>query len=165
MNPQQAYQDLTARTKKIATLSSCGSVLAWEERTYMPHGGAQHRADQQSLIAGLTHEWFVDPKIGELISEVEASPLVKDPTSMKQPTFANFVGCMTATKLPKELVEEFAQTVSLAQGEWATARKKNDFKAFLPWLEKVIKLVREQAKCYGSKRKSTTPSSTGTNRA
>jgi len=152
MNPQQAYQDLTTRTKKIATLASCGSVLAWEERTYMPHGGAQHRADQQSMIAGLTHDWFVDPKIGELLGEIEGSPLVKDPNSVEAANVRELRRMYDReTKLPKELVEEFAQTTSLAQGEWAIARKKNDFKHFLPWLEKVVKIVRKQAECYGYK--------------
>ena len=68
--PQEAYKDLLARTKKISTLDSCSGVLGWEERTYMPRGGADHRADQLGLLAGLSHEWTVDPKIGELLSTI-----------------------------------------------------------------------------------------------
>ena len=78
---QEAYNDLMARAKKIGTLNSCSSVLGWEERTYMPRGGADHRASQLALLAGLSHEWSVDPKIGELLSTIEASDIVKDPNS------------------------------------------------------------------------------------
>ena len=152
MTPQEAYKDLTQRTKKLATLQSCGAVLAWEERTYMPSGGAEHRANQQSLIAGLAHEWFVDPTIGELLSTIESSPMVKDPDSIEAANVREIRRMYDReTKLPQKLVEEFAQTTSLAQGEWATARKKSDFKHFLPWLEKVIKLTRQVAECYGYK--------------
>jgi len=152
MTPQEAYKELTQRTKKLATLQSCGAVLAWEERTYMPSGGAEHRANQQSLIAGLAHEWFVDPKIGELLSTIESSPMVKDPDSIEAANVREIRRMYDReTKLPQKLVEEFAQTTSLAQGEWATARKKSDFKHFLPWLEKVIKLTRQVAECYGYK--------------
>ena len=152
MNPQQAYKELTDRTKKIATLGSCNAVLAWEERTYMPRGGAELRAAQESLLAGMVHEWLVDPKIGELLAAIEGSPMVKDPDSIESANVRELRRMYDReTKLPKELVEELAQTTSLAQGEWADARKKSDFKHFLPWLEKVVKLTRQVAECYGYK--------------
>src|SRR5208282_3371612 len=40
---------------------------------------------------------------------------------------------------------------SNAQVEWVEARRDNKFSHFLPWLEKIIPLVQEQAKCYGYK--------------
>jgi len=150
MTPQEAYDELIAISRKIATLESCGSVLGWEERTYMPRGGADHRAAQLGLIAGLSHEWFVDPKIGELLSTIEGTDLVKDPDSIKAANVREIRHHYDReTKLPKELVEEFAKETSLAQGVWQEARKNNDFKAFLPSLEKVIGLVKKVAECYG----------------
>ena len=52
-------------------------------------------------------------------------------------------------KLPQSLVEEMARVSSNAQVEWVEARKTSNFKRFQPWLEKILKLVQEQAKCYG----------------
>jgi len=147
---QEAYKDLIARAKKTATLDSCGSVLGWEERTYMPRGGADHRAAQLGLIAGLSHEWTVDPKIEELLSTIEDSDIVKDPDSKEAANIREIRHRYDReTKLPKELVEEFAKETSLAQGVWQEARKKNDFKAFQPALEKVIGLTIKIAECYG----------------
>ena len=150
MTAKEAYHELIARARKTATLESCGSVLGWEERTYMPRGGAEHRANQLSLLAGLCHEWSVDPKIGELLSTVEASDLVKDP---KSPEAANIREMRhrydRETKLPKDLVEQLAKETSLAQGVWQEARKNNDFRAFQPSLEKVIGLTKKAADCYG----------------
>jgi len=152
MTPQDAYKELIERRKKTATLESCGSVLGWEERTYMPRGGAEHRAAQLGLIAGLTHEWSVDPKIGELLSTIESSDLVKGKDTIEAANVREIRHHYDKdTKLPRELVEEFAKTTSLAQGVWQEARKKNDFKHFLPSLEKVIDLTKRVAECYGYK--------------
>jgi len=152
MTPQEAYQELIDKVAKIAMLQSCGAVLGWEERTYMPRGASPHRAAQLSLLAGMSHEMFVEPRIGELLSAVESSPLVKEPDSVEAANVREIRHKYDKeTKLPKELVEELTKTTTLAQGVWVDARRKNDFRKFLPWLEKVVELTRKAAECYGYK--------------
>ncbi len=148
----KTYNRLTERCREIALLNSSAAVLGWDERTYMPTGGAQLRADQLGLLSRMIHEQFVAPEIGEWLSELEQSKLVKDNGSVEAANVRETRHRYDKeTKLPKELVEELTKVTSLAQGEWVKARKNNDFKAFLPWLEKVVKLTREKAKCYGYK--------------
>jgi len=102
------------------------------------------------LLARLTHEMFTDPNINELPTKLEQSDLVKDKES---PEAANIRELRylydKQTKLPKELVEEITKTTSLAQEEWAAARRESDFKRFLPWLEKILNLCRQKADAYG----------------
>ncbi len=150
MSSQKAYEELIKQVKEVSLLSSCAGVLGWDERTYMPRGGAGLRAEQMSLLAGLCHEKFVDPKIGELLSKVEQSDLVKDADSVEAANVREIRHDYDKeTKLPKELVEEFSRVTTLAQGEWVTARKNSDFKHFLPWLEKVVDLCRQRAEAFG----------------
>ncbi|MCK4302295.1 MAG: carboxypeptidase M32, partial [candidate division Zixibacteria bacterium] len=150
MTPKKAYDELVSRLREVALLSSCSSVLRWDERTYMPRGGGVLRADQLAMISGLMHEKFTDPRIGELLSILEQSDLVGDEDS---PEAANIRETRhdydRYTKLPRELVEELAKTTTLAQGEWVIARKNKDFKHFLPWLEKVLALTVRKAEAYG----------------
>src|SRR2546423_15196124 len=73
----QAYVTLIRRVKEANLLAWCGSVPGWDERTYMPHQGSAHRAEQMALLARLTHEMLTAPDIGELLAEVETLPLVK----------------------------------------------------------------------------------------
>ena len=68
--PAKSYQDLISRFKEFSLLSSCASLLGWDERTYMPHNGSAHRAEQMALLARLTHEQVTDPEIGRLLGEV-----------------------------------------------------------------------------------------------
>src|SRR5262249_5347227 len=79
--PEEAYQELVRRTREAAVLSSCGSLLSWDESTYMPKHGSSHRGEQMGLLARLGHEMVTAPVVGELITEVERSALVRNPES------------------------------------------------------------------------------------
>ena len=144
------YQELIEKVKKAALLSSCGSLLGWDERTYMPRGGTNHRASQLALISGMTHEMITDPKIGELLSKLEDSELMSDETSAEAANIRELRRDYDKqTKLPKELVEEISHTTTRAQGIWVEARQKSDFKHFQEILGKVIELSFRQAEAYG----------------
>lgn len=146
MAPLDAYRELVERTRKIATLHSCAELLGWEERTTMPRGGAGHRAAQLGLLAGLAHQWLVDPRMGALLAALEDSPLTADPAGVEAANLREIRRRhQRATRLPQALVEEIAQTTSLAQGEWQEARRRSEVKRFLPWLEKIVGLVRRVA--------------------
>src|SRR4029078_12381327 len=54
-----------------------------------------------------------------------------------------------AGKVPQKLVEEIARVTSLAQVQWAGARKESDWRKFSPWLEKIVALKREEAQALG----------------
>src|SRR4029077_5419155 len=73
---EQADAELTDRLKATALLESCASVLGWDEQTYMPAGGAAHRANQLSLLAGIDHELATAPETGQLLAEAESPPLM-----------------------------------------------------------------------------------------
>ncbi|MCA8998559.1 MAG: carboxypeptidase M32, partial [Planctomycetaceae bacterium] len=146
----QAYTDLVAQLKELALLRSCGAVLSWDEQTNLPTKGAEHRANQLALLAGMAHAQGTDPRIGELIGECEsAMSLTED-----SPEAANVRdarrGYSRATKLPRKLVEEMSRVTTLAQQAWVGARKAKDFAPFQPWLKKVVALKREEADALGS---------------
>src|SRR4051794_833045 len=81
MNPSQAYEQLTTSVRETSLLDSIASFMSWDEHTYMPTKGTPHRANQQSLIARMSHQQFTSPRIGELLGVIEGSELVTDPHS------------------------------------------------------------------------------------
>jgi len=152
MNKDQAYQELIRRFKEFTLLASCGSVLGWDERTYMPRKGSAHRAEQFALIARMAHEMLTAPQIGELLTQVEKSDLVREKTSDEAVNAREIRRSYDrAVKIPKELVEELARVTTRAQQVWQEARQANQFSPFRPWLEKVIKLKRQEAQAIGYK--------------
>jgi carboxypeptidase Taq len=147
---QKVYDELVDRVKKAGLIISAGAVLGWDERTYMPRGGVAHRADQMSLLSGLAHEHFTDPKIGEMLARLEDSELTKDPLSPEAVNIRELRRDYDKqTKLPKQLVEDISRTTTMAQGIWVEAKQKSDFNKFKEILGKVIDLRFKQAEAYG----------------
>lgn len=146
---QSIYEELTSKLVQISLLRSCGSVLEWDEQTMMPQNGAEHRANQSSLLAGMVHERSTDPRVGDLLNELEQS----GEFSEERPESANIREARRqfdrATKLPRNLVEEISRVSTLAQHAWVEARKQSDFSHFQPWLEKTVSLKREEATAIG----------------
>jgi carboxypeptidase Taq len=148
MKPRAAYQELLRRVAEIHDLSSAAALLAWDQETKMPRKGAAGRAHSLATLAGLRHERFTDPALGDLLADVEAA----------NGTFAEVEHAQMrelrydwdrATKLPRSLVEETASAESSALESWRGARAESDWSAFAPHVEKLLELSRQRAQALG----------------
>jgi carboxypeptidase Taq len=147
---EQAYDELIRRSREAAVLESVGSVLGWDEPTYMPRQGSRFRGEQMALVARLGHEMRTAPVIGELLAQVESSDLVRDGGADAAANVRELRRAYDrAVKLPAALVEELARVTTQAQQVWRDARKANHFAAFRPSLEQIVRLVREKAQAIG----------------
>ena len=45
----------------------------------MPPAAGEYRAEQMTLLSGMIHRRETDPQLGEWLSELADSPLLKDP--------------------------------------------------------------------------------------
>jgi carboxypeptidase Taq len=150
MTPEAAYANLIHATQEASLLGSCTELLGWDEDTYMPSGGVAHRGRQMALLAGLIHERQTDPRLGELLAIVAGSPLVADPSSAEAVNVRELRRAHDhACRLPRRLVEELAEVTSIAQKEWAIARRRADFPRLRPWLEKIVALKRHEVDAIG----------------
>src|SRR5712691_9708348 len=64
--------ELRRRLLEISDLAASAAVLAWDQATYMPAGGAEARGRQCSLISRLVHERMTDPGLGRLLDRLVA---------------------------------------------------------------------------------------------
>src|SRR5215470_9801123 len=67
MSTDAAYLELLHRAREHTLLGSCATLLEWDEDVSMPEGGAEHRAEQQALVARLLHRQATDPRLGNLL--------------------------------------------------------------------------------------------------
>lgn len=146
------YAELCGLVREGVTLASVSSLLNWDQETYMPPAGAEARAEQQSLLAGIAHERKTHPRIGELLSACERDrDLTGDPDSETARNIREMRRDYDReAKLPKSFVEEWAKVTSQATEVWKEARQKSDFKMFAPWLDRVFGLARQRAACLGT---------------
>src|SRR3954471_22089010 len=120
MTPADAYAQLITEVREISLIDSIGSLMSWDEHTYLPPKGTAHRADQQALIATMSHQRFTSPQINDLLSSVEGSEVVREGESDAAANVRELRRLYDrARKLPTSLVEELTRTATMAQAAWA----------------------------------------------
>jgi len=148
---RNAYTQLIDLIRESSLLHATQSLLGWDQEVMMPEGGVAFRSRQLAQLARMNHELATDPRIGELLAACEADAhLMADPLSVEAVNVREIRRSYDRrTKLPPELVSEFAKVTSIARHEWAAARKASDFSRFQPHLEKIVELNRRKAECFG----------------
>jgi len=145
--PIQALRDQLA---VISDLRAAASVLQWDQQTYMPPGGGGGRALQLATLTRLAHEAFIAPRTAELLDACERLAATLDPDSddaaIVRMTRRDYD---RLTRLPADFVAERAREASLSTEVWKEARKRNDFAAYRPSLEKMVDFARRTAEYLG----------------
>ncbi|WP_322892463.1 MULTISPECIES: carboxypeptidase M32 [unclassified Yoonia] len=135
-----AYDDLMAFQRETEALAQVAGRLGWDQETMMPDGAGPQRAEEHGAMANILHARRVDPRVGDWLAKAEA---------VDEVAAANLRHIRRsfdrATKVPARLAAELARTTSLAHRVWAKARAEEDVAAFLPVLQKVLDLRREEA--------------------
>lgn len=144
---RRSYRRLLEHLRGSAVLSSTMSLLGWDQETLMPAGGAALRADQQEQLAEILQRRRAAPAVGRLIEK--ARPLADgdaDAAAVLREAARDYE---RATRIPPKLAAERAKLRSLARRAWTDAREKSDFASFLPWLEKIVLLMRRWGDALG----------------
>ena len=150
MSFENIYNSLLHASRERATLGSCAALLGWDEQTYMPRGGAEHRANQSALLAGLIHDRATDPKLGAWLATAETTSPGHPPDHPASVNLREWRRDFDrATKLPRALVEALAHATSIGQQQWVDAKSARDFTQFQPALETILNLKRQEAACLG----------------
>ena len=83
MNFQQAYDELTQRSRELWNIGSIRGLVSWDQQVNMPPKGVAHRAEMLSYLAQEMHRKSTDPRIGELLAAAEQGQCL--PGASRQP--------------------------------------------------------------------------------
>ncbi|MBN2022040.1 MAG: carboxypeptidase M32 [Pirellulales bacterium] len=148
--PRALFDQVCQHARQIALLRSIEDVLGWDEQTKMPTAGAEYRAEQMALLAGMIHRKRIDADYGRRLAELAESPLAADPLGDAGATIRRLRrDHEKKAKLPTSLVEELARTTILAQSAWQKARAEDNFNLLAPSLERIFALKRDEADALG----------------
>jgi carboxypeptidase Taq len=143
-----AYETLREQAREVALLRSAESALGWDQETYMPGKGLNHRARQLAWLSGRAHEVLTGKKFRKALdaAEKESRRLgAREKASLREWRHE----LQRATRIPTKLVAEEAGVSSHAKAVWAEARKRSDFTDFAPHLEKLLGIARKKADLWG----------------
>jgi carboxypeptidase Taq len=140
------FQELRARWIEIDELNRVADVLAWDQETYMPPGGATARARQLGTVRRLAHERLTDPALGRLLDVLrpyeESLPYDSDEAAMLRVARRNYE---KARQVPAAFMAELESFSAESYQVWTQARAENDFPAMAPYLERMIDYSRRFA--------------------
>lgn len=146
MNDYKKFQELMC---KIMDINSTAALLSWDQEVYMPHNGAEYRAQQLSTIEGIGHEMFTSTDTGKLLKK-----LIKNKTlnvKQKLNVTKTIQDYKEDRKYPIKFVELMSKTVSESFSAWQQARKENKFSLLAPMLEKLVDMKRKECEIAGYK--------------
>ena len=135
-----AYDALMAFQRETEALGQIAGRLGWDQETMMPEGAAPQRAEEHAAMAGVLHARRIDPRVGDWLAAAEPDGAVA--AANLRHIQRNYDRTM---KVPADLAAALAKTTSLAHRVWANARAEEDVASYLPVLEKVVALRREEA--------------------
>ena len=140
------FLELQKRLVQVNDLQMAAALLAWDQETYMPPGGAHARARQLATLFSFAHELFTDERVGHLLDDLsayEASlPYDSDDASLLRVARREY---KRQTRVPAEFVARRTETAALSFNQWVKARPDSDFDAVASWLERILDLSREYA--------------------
>ena len=150
MTPDDAYRWLAEHSRETAYMISMGQVLGWDQRTYIPPKGHDHRHNQFAMLAKWIHARATDPRVGEALARVEASDLVVDPRPAAAVNVREWRRDYDrAVKIPQELAVALAKATAAGETAWERTRPSSDWETFQPFLVTVVALKREEAQALG----------------
>lgn len=128
--------------KETEALSQVAGRLGWDQETMMPRAAAPQRGEEMAAMENMLHARRIDPRVGEWLATINDADLDLVGQSQMRHIRKSYA---RTQKVPAALAAELAKVTSLAQGQWAEARANEDTKAFLPILQDVVRLRREEA--------------------
>lgn len=145
----QDYEKLKKCLQEITDIGSVGSLLYWDQATYLPEQGTDKRSRQMALMSKMSHEKFTAKELGDWAESSLAYFEKNNPSGQEVAICKTFLeDYQRATRVPHKLVEEMTIAFSQSYQAWTKARAENDFKSVVPYLKKNLELSKAYAKCF-----------------
>ena len=147
----EAYEKLSKICKELKLLDTVSSVINWDLETYMPPRGLMLRSEQLGLMRQVAHRMATDSKNGKLLDKAEknASSLTKE---QNRNVYLFRRDYDALTKIPEDLVGQLAKQRAISVEVWKKAKASNDWRMFMPELQKMLDLSRKRSEIIGEVR-------------
>ncbi|SLN40967.1 Thermostable carboxypeptidase 1 [Aquimixticola soesokkakensis] len=137
-----AFDDLMAFQHDTEALAQVAGRLGWDQETVMPRGAANQRGEEIAALETVLHARRTDPRLGDWLERIDDARLPPADRAKLRHIRTSYA---RNTKVPAKLAAELARVTSVSQGIWAQARASDDYNAFAPTFETVLRLKREEA--------------------
>lgn len=137
-----SFDKLDQLGRRLEALEHALAILSADEATHMAVGGGEKRAEALSVLAGMHHRQATAPEIADWIAAAELEALNAEQQAAVREFRRHYTNL---TCLPPEFVERQTATRMRSEQLWRDLRHRNDWAGYLPALEGVISLMRDEA--------------------
>jgi carboxypeptidase Taq len=141
--------ELKTRLAELADLDNIGHLLEWDHNTMMPPKGAQSRSEALATLGRVSHDLLISDETARLLEgaagELDGAAPDSDDARIIAVSQRRFD---KARRVPAELVAEMARAGALGYEAWVEARRRSDFAAFVPYLERNLELLHRYVDCF-----------------
>ncbi|HKM60022.1 MAG TPA: carboxypeptidase M32 [Candidatus Bathyarchaeia archaeon] len=158
MNCSSPYKELLSKIEDISVLVTAEGIIHWDMETMMPPGAVEQRSMQLSLLTRIHHQMSTNPKIGNLLSAIQANPefeLMRQ--AEKRNVYLINKSYREQTSLPEKLVAEIAKQEAITVNVWKKAKAQKNFSVFKPSLQKLLDLSIEASEILMKVKETKTP--------
>src|SRR6478672_525509 len=87
----ELYEKFKQKMQRLADVRNASAVLQWDQETYLPVKGAHFRGQQISTLSELSHKFFSEAELGEILQELLAKDgLTSDQHRNVERTFEDY---------------------------------------------------------------------------
>ncbi len=145
-----SYARLMETVGQVNDLLNAQSILSWDSRTMMPHGGHETRGKQLATLSVMTRDLLVSDKTRNQLDKAEAEVAAMPNEAVEKVMVTQVREAIDwHLAIPAELTRKRAELGSNGHAIWAKARAESDFSQFIPILEQTVELNREMAEAIG----------------
>ncbi|MBT4446859.1 carboxypeptidase M32 [archaeon] len=138
--------------REIYTLCGISAMLGWDKQTLMPEAASNDRAEQSSYLSTKIHSLFTSKEFKATTNALAKPDTIKKLSNKEQVLIKHYKKeIKKSSKIPESFVKEFSKLSSKSYSQWVKAREKKDYKLFAPFMEKLIKMKKEEANLINSK--------------
>ncbi len=145
-------EELKDIEKERSLINSAVSLLAWDQRTYMPKSASEYRADAMGYLSELSFRKFISERMEHLIEEMKKARrkklLSENEEKVLRMTEYEFE---LIKSMPPKLLKELTIESSRTEEKWVEAKQSGDFNLVKDPLSKIVDLSKEMAEKIGYK--------------
>ncbi|MEB3755546.1 MAG: carboxypeptidase M32 [Desulfurococcales archaeon] len=144
---KKIIREIIQKYRTIWSLGVSGSLMGWDQETYMPPKAVKERSIAGSNIAVLRHQLLLKTDFVELVEKAYRKRNLNDVERGIVRVLKRSID--QARKIPPEHVAEVSKTTTLALEFWKKAKAQDNYDIFKPYLGKIIELTRKTAEYLG----------------
>ena len=136
------YKDLETYILKRQALNSALTLFSWDQETEAPKDSMEQTTTYVGILSNELFQVITDPKVYQILIELNQQDLASHQQAVVREWLKDV---KRLQKIPAHKYQKHQELLMKSQHIWQTAKKENDYKLFMPYLQQIVEEEKEFA--------------------